>query len=66
MEGKLREASAKPAYGLYTDVTLPEFLQKPSEKGNAGAEQTLGVSELNEHGLRSRPNQSGVHFKRRK
>jgi WD40 repeat protein len=65
VEGRLREASAKPSYGLYTTVTLPEFLQKPSDKASHGAEQTLGTSQLSEQGIRSQPNVP-PHFKGRK
>jgi hypothetical protein len=44
---KLREASAKPSYGFYEKVVLPEFLQKPSsDTATAGASQTLGATQL--------------------
>jgi hypothetical protein len=55
IETKLREASAHPAYKLYEEVVLPEFLQKPSESqnpGQPGASQTIGQSTVTPQGIR--------------
>ena len=52
IEGVLREASAKPSYGLYQSVVLPEFLQKPSDNKGPGSAQTLGTTHMSGRGLR--------------
>ena len=55
IETKLREASAHPAYELYKEVVLPEFLQKPTESQNPGqpaASQTIGQSTVTPRGIR--------------
>jgi WD40 repeat protein len=55
IETKLREASAHPAYGLYQEAVLPEFLQKPTESqnpGQPGAPQTIGQSTITPRGIR--------------
>lgn len=52
LESVLRKASEQPAYGFYESVTLPEFLQKPSETQgqHAGGNQTLGASTVTDGG----------------
>ncbi|MBN2580461.1 MAG: hypothetical protein JXB10_15865 [Pirellulales bacterium] len=52
MESHLREASQEPAYGFYDNITLPEFLQKPSDDQRPGGGQTLGASRVTPQGLR--------------
>jgi hypothetical protein len=55
IETKLREASAHPAYGLYQEAVLPEFLQKPTESqnpGQPGGGQTIGQSSVTPQGIR--------------
>ncbi len=51
VEGKLREASKQPGYGFYDSVVLPEFVQKPSDTGNAAGGQTLGSSRVTTRGF---------------
>ncbi len=52
IEGVLRKASEQPAYGFYDHLTLPEFLQKPSEGQGPGSLQTLGTSTVTDPGAR--------------
>jgi hypothetical protein len=67
VEGRLREASAKPSYGLYQTAVLPEFLQKPLDKATpGGGGQTLGVTQLGMQGLRSKATPPGFHPKGRR
>ena len=64
-----RQVSARRSQARLCPVqnaVLPEFLQKPSDKTGAGAEQTLGTTQLTTQGFRAKGNPQGVHFKRRK
>ncbi len=52
IEGVLRKAGQQPTYDFYDRVTLPEFLQKPSDGQNPNSGQTLGSCEVTRKGFR--------------
>jgi hypothetical protein len=52
LESRLREKSQEPNYSFFDQVTLPEFLQKPTGDQRFGGGHTFGSSRVTPQGLR--------------
>jgi hypothetical protein len=51
IEGVLRKAGEQPNYNFFETVSLPKFLQRPSEGSGPQSRQTLGGSRVTPSGL---------------